>query len=686
MSKRPLRHGSWPSPIGAGAVARHDGMPNWPTAVGEEVWWTEPRPAEKGRVTLRRARLDLPGLPAETVLPAPWNVRSRVHEYGGRPYALVRGAAPDAGPIVVFSEFSDQRLYRCEPGPLRDAAPAGSGGAPTVRPLTPEPEIRAGVRYVEPIVPPGRDEVWCVRETHLGPNPTDVERDIVAVPLDGSGADRPEAIRRVAAGQRFLACPRVSPSGDRLSWIGWDHPDMPWDSTRLYVCDLSADGRAGEVRTVAGGPGEAVVQAEWGADGTLYCVTDPDGWWNPHQIGFAADGGAERAPVNLARREEEFGGPLWQLGSSWLRPLRDGRIAVVHGRATTALGVLSPDSGAIADVTTPHTEWFGRLTSGGAADSWVIGVAAAATLPAEIVAVSTVTGEWRSLTRPRDGDLPDEPFADFLPRPKARTFRGEGGREVHANVYLPHHPTVTGPEGVAPPFVIFVHGGPTSRAPMVHDLEIAYFTSRGIGVAEVNYGGSTGHGRAYRERLRENWGVVDVADSVAVARSLTDEGTADPARTAIRGGSAGGWTTAAALTFTDVFACGTIQYPILDLAGWRTGETHDFESQYLESLVGPWPRERARYEERSPVNHAERITAPFVLLQGLEDEICPPVQCERFLERIAGRVPHAYLTFEGEQHGFRQEATIVAALHAELSLYAQVFGFETDAPALELRR
>ncbi|WP_233515125.1 S9 family peptidase [Marinitenerispora sediminis] len=685
MSKRTLPYGAWPSPIDAGAVARHDGIPNWPTALGDEVWWTEPRPHEQGRVTLCRSRLDLPSVRAETVLPAPWNVRSRVHEYGGRPYVLARGGA-GSGPVVVFSEYSDQRLYRFEPGPAPGPDGREPAEPPAAAPLTPQPPVRSAIRYVEPIIPPGGTEVWCVRETHLGPDPTDVRRDIVAVPLDGSAAEDPSAVRVIVAGGHFLACPRVSPSGDRLSWISWDHPDMPWDATRLHVCEVSADGRAGEARTVAGGPHEAVVQAEWGADDTLYCLTDPDGWWNPYQVSLSPEGRAERGPVNLARREEEFGGPLWQLGSSWLRPLRDGRIAVVHGRATTALGLLSPDSGTITDVATPHTEWFGKLTSGGAADAWVIGVAAADALPAEVVAVSTVTGEWRSLTRPRSQDRPEDPFADFLPRPQARVFTGEDGREVHANVYQPRHPQAAGPQGELPPFVIFVHGGPTSRSPMVHDLEVSYFTSRGIGVAEVNYGGSTGHGRAYRERLRESWGVVDVEDCVSVARALADQGVADPRRLAIRGGSAGGWTTAAALTFTDVFRCGTIQYPILDLAGWRTGETHDFESRYLESLVGPWPAARERYEERSPVNHAERITAPFVLLQGLEDEICPPVQSERFLERIAGRgVPHAYLTFEGEQHGFRKEETIVAALHAELSLYAQVFGFEADVPHVELR-
>ncbi|GAB3205472.1 prolyl oligopeptidase family serine peptidase [Marinactinospora thermotolerans] len=682
MTKRSLPYGSWPSPIDAAAVARHDGAPNWPATLEEEVWWTEPRPGEGGRVTLCRVRLDSSPGGVETVLPAPWNVRNRVHEYGGRPYVLFRGGD---GPVVVFSEYSDQRLYRYEPGRARHPHDPAPGPVALPRPLTPEPGLPSGVRYAEPVVTPDGTEVWCVRELHTGPAPTDVERAIVAVPLDGSAAEDPRSVRIVASGHRFLACPRISPDGRRLAWIGWDHPDMPWDSTALMVGEITEDGRVDGARRVAGGKDQAVVQVEWVNATTLYCVTDPQGWWNPHQLTLDPEGEAVREPVNLCRRDEEFGGPLWQTGATWSAPLPDGRIAVVHGRAATSLGLLSPDSGELVDLTTPHTEWSGRITLGGAAGNSVIGVAFSPTLPAEVVSVSTVTGEWQSLSRP-PGDDADDPFADYLPRPQAMVVRGPGGRDVHANLYPPHNPEATGPEGTPAPYVVFVHGGPTSRAPMVHDLEIAYFTSRGIGVAEVNYGGSTGHGRAYRERLRGTWGIVDVDDCVAVARDLAERGLADPERLAIRGGSAGGWTAAAALASTDVFRCGAILYPILDLVGWRTGETHDFESRYLETLVGPWPQERRRYEERSPVNRADSINAPFVLLQGLEDEICPPVQSERFLERIQGRgVPHAYLAFAGEQHGFRQEATIRAALNAELSLYAQVFGFETDAEPVELR-
>ncbi|MBB4930769.1 dipeptidyl aminopeptidase/acylaminoacyl peptidase [Lipingzhangella halophila] len=672
MTTRPLPYGSWPSPIDAAAVAQHEAAPRWPAALAEEVWWAESRPAEGGRVALRRTWLDRPGAAVETVLPAPWNARTRVHEYGGRPYVLTRGTA---GPVAVFSEFGDQRLYRYSPG--ADTAP---------RPLTPDPDVPCAHRYAELIVGPGGEEVWCVREAHTGPAPTDVTRSIVAVPLDGSAAGDPDAIRTVARDQHFLACPRLSPDGRRLSWISWDHPHMPWEATLLRVATVR-EGRAETVHTVAGGEDEAVVQAEWMDPATLCCVTDPGGWWNPHQVSLTEDGGVEREPVNLVRRPEEFGGPLWQLGSRWSVPLHDGRIAAVHGRASTRVGLVSPASGEIVDAATPHTEWWGGLALAGTAGDTLLGVAAAPAVAPEVVAVSLTDGSWRSLSRPRgSGEARDAPYAQWLPRPEARVFTGTDERDVHANVYPPHNPEHSAPRNERPPYVVWVHGGPTGRAPMIHDLEVAYFTSRGIGVVAVNYGGSTGFGRAYRERLRANWGIVDVQDCVSVARALVEEGAADPARLAIRGGSAGGWTAAVALTGTSTFRCGTIKFPVLDLVGWRTGETHDFESRYLESLVGPWPQTKQRYEDRSPVRRAESITAPFVLLQGLEDEICPPVQCERFLERLRGRgIPHAYLAFEGEQHGFRLESTIRAALHAELSLYAQVFGFTTNTPTVELR-
>ncbi|MFE5734535.1 LpqB family beta-propeller domain-containing protein [Streptomyces sp. NPDC056528] len=663
---RTAAHGSWPSPVDAALAAAHDGRPEYPGAVGDELWWTAPRPAEDGRRALVRRRAD--GT-EETVLPAPWNVRSRVVEYGGRPWAAAD--RPGGGPVVVFCHFPDQRLYAYEPD-------AGPGAEP--RPLTPVSAVGGGLRWVDPVVHPDRGEVWCVLEEFTGPAPTDVRRVPAAVPLDGSAAGDRTAVRELTGERhRFVTGPRLSPDGTRAAWIGWDHPRMPWDGTEVLLAEVAPDGTFRDARTVAGGPAESIPQVDWDAAGRLLLVSDRTGWWNLYRAAVGDDG-ALSEPVPLRPRPEEFGGPLWKIGLTWFAPLENGLVAVVHGVGTTSLGILDPERGDLVDAVGPWTEWAPSLAVHG---TRVVGVAAGPRSSYEVVELDTRTGRARVVGAAHT----DAVDPAYYPEPRVRTFTGPGGREIHAQVYPPRHPGITGPEGERPPYVIRAHGGPTGHAPLVLDLEIAYFTSRGIGVAEVDYGGSTGYGREYRERLREQWGVVDVEDCAAVATALAAEGTADPARLAVCGGSAGGRTAAASLTDTDVYACGTIAYPVLDLRSWATGETHDLESQYLHGLVGPLDRVPGRYEERSPVEHVDRITAPFLLLQGLDDVICPPAQAERFLSRTAGRgVPHAYLAFEGEGHGFRGAATLVRALEAELSLYAEVFGFDrTDVPALEYR-
>ncbi|MEU0475129.1 LpqB family beta-propeller domain-containing protein [Streptomyces olivaceus] len=650
---RTLSYGSWPSPVDAALAAAHDGRPDEVGFVGDEVWWTVPRPAEGGRRTLVRRHAD--GT-EEAVLPAPWNVRSRVIEYGGRSWAAV---TTDAGPLVVFVNFADQRLYSFAPG----------GDAP--RPLTPLSAAGGGLRWIEPDPRPEHGEVWCVLEEFTGEGPTDLRRVLAAVPLDGSAADDREAVRELTAERhRFVTGPRVSPDGSRAAWLAWDHPRMPWDGTELIVADIGPEGTFRDARAVAGGSEESIAQADWAPDGSLLYASDRTGWWNLYRDGRP-----------LHAREEEFGGPLWKLGQRWFAPLDSGLIAVLHGRGAAVLGVLDPETGEVVDAAGPWTEFAPTLAAHG---ERIAGVGAGAHSGFEVVELDARTGRARVIGAPHE----DATAPAYYPPSRIRTFTGPGGRDIHAHLHPPHHPGCRAPDGELPPYVVWAHGGPTSRSPLVLDLEIAYFTSRGIGVAEVNYGGSSGYGREYRNRLRGQWGVVDVEDCAAVALALAEEGTADPRRLAVRGGSAGGWTTAASLATTDVYACGTISYPVLDLAGWGAGETHDFESQYLESLIGPRAEVPDRYTERSPAEHAESVIAPFLLLQGLDDVICPPAQCERFLARMAGRgVPHAYLTFEGEGHGFRRAETMVRALEAELSLYAQVFGFTPPGvPALELTR
>jgi dienelactone hydrolase len=653
-------YGTWPSPIDAATAAAAPGRNRYPDhvgVVGEEVWWTAPKPTEGGRRALIRRRAD--GT-EQCPLPAPWSVSTRVHEYGGTPWA---GAVLDGSPLIVFVHHGDQRLYVLRP----------DDPMPEPRAITPVSTVGGGLRWADLTVRPERGEVWGVLEEFTGERPGDVRRVAAAVPLDGSAARDRRAVRELAAAtHRFVSAPRVSPDGRKAVWLAWDHPRMPWDGTELRIADVADTGVLTGARTLIGGPDESIAQADWTADGTLLAATDRTGWWNVHRVDPATG-----EAVNLCPREEEFGGPLWRLGSRWFAPLDDGHIAVLHGEGALRLGLLDPESGEVSEAAGPWTEWTPSLAVAG---SRVMGIAAGPRTSNEVVELAAKTGRTRVIGSAHH-DIVDPVY---LPEPRHRTFTTAGGREVHANIYPPRNPQASA-EGPAP-YAVWAHSGPTAYAQLVADLEIAYFTSRGIGVVDVNYGGSAGYGRAYRNRLRGQWGVVDVEDCDAVAAGLVAEGTADPARLAIRGGSAGGWTSGSALTTTDTYACGTILYPLLDLSAWsQEAGTHDFESRYLESLIGPAAEVPERYRERSPAGRGDRITVPFLLLQGLDDPICPPVQCERFLAAVAGRgVPHAYLTFAGESHGFRRLETLVTCLEAELALYGRVFGFTADVPALEL--
>jgi dipeptidyl aminopeptidase/acylaminoacyl peptidase len=658
----PVPYGAWPSPLTAADVARGMLRLSAPRLVGDEVWWGEGRPEEGGRsVVVRR---DASGAVTD-VLPAGWSARSRVHEYGGVAWLPVAGG-------LVFVNWLDQRVYRLD---LGAAEPV---------PLTAEPPEPAAWRYADPVLGPGGSsarEVWWVREAHADGA---ITRSLVAVPLDGNAA-----VRELVGGSDFLASPRPSPDGRRVAWLAWDHPRMPWDGTELRVGTLGPAGAVDSVSTVLGGPAEAVLQPEWADADTLYAVTDRTGWWNLHRIPVGGGGGPEPlsrealrrpAPEALCPRAEEFGHPLWQLGQTTYGLLEDGRLLVRHGTDTDALGVLDPATGELTDLPLPYTSWQPQLAVAG---SLVAGVAAGPAAAPAVVLVDVAAGTSTSLRT----SLTDPPDPAYLPEPRAVTVPGPGERDVHAYVYPPRSPDAVPPAGELPPYVVFVHGGPTTQSPAVLDLEKAYFTSRGIGVVDVNYGGSTGYGRAYRERLRRQWGVVDVEDCVAVVRALVREGLADGARLAIRGGSAGGWTTLAALTGTDVFAAGTSHYGVAELIHFAA-ETHDFESRYIEGLVGVLPQDRDVYVERAPLSHVDRLSCPVLLTQGLEDQVVPPAQAERFVQALERKgIPYAYLAFEGEQHGFRRAETVATALEAELSFYGQVLGFTPpDVPVLPLSR
>lgn len=615
-------YGAWPSPISSTGVARSGLRLEFPTVLGEETWWSEDRPTEGGRTTV--VHRDADGTCRE-LLAAPWNARTRVHEYGGRPYAVVPGGG------LVFTNFADQRLYLLLPG----AEP---------RPITPEPTLEAGLRYADLLVYDG--QVWCVRERHHDDG--GVSRSIVSVPLHGGTEPR-----EWVGGSDFYACLALSPGGGHLAYICWDHPLMPWNGTELRVVRL-ADG---DSRTVLGGAAESVLFPRWCGDRHLYLISDRSGWWNLYRVGVD-----DTAPEALCPLKEEFAGPLWQLGGSPYAPLADGRIAVLHGRGDLRLGVLDPGSGILTDLNTPYDGWRPALSSDGRV---LAGIGYGPAVPPAIVRVDPGTGQAEELRR----DIDELPDAAYLPVPRAVEIEGRSGRRVHAFVYPPSNPRFSA--GGAPPYVVFVHGGPTSHSVSALDLEKAFFTSRGIGVLDVNYGGSTGYGRVYRDLLHGQWGVVDVEDSIDAARWLAAERLADPGRIAIRGGSAGGWTVMAACCASDTFAGGVSYYGVSALAPFLA-TTHDFESRYIEWLVGP--EDPVLYRSREPLGRVAGVDCPMLLLQGLSDPVVPAAQSQAFADALAEHgVPCTYLTFEGEAHGFRRAETRSAALATELAFYQQIF-------------
>lgn len=646
-------YGSWTSPIAAADLARTTHPCSGGRYVDGQLWWTELRPAEAGRQSVRR--FDADGEP-EDILPAPWNARSRVHEYGGASWT------PGPGGSLLFAEFTDQRLYRL------------AAGASVPEPLSPAGSAPGTLRYAEPQLSADGAEVWCIREIHHPDGA--ISRDVCAVPLDGSAAEDPSRIRSVVSGSHFLTNARLSPDGAKLAWIAWEHPQMPWDGTELRVAELTADGVCGPWRALMGSTTESVLQPEWADNDSLFVISDRSGWWNLYRMSLAEGSYAEP----LCPRSEEFGGALWQLGSRWYAPLADGRLLTVRTLGVDRLAVLDPATGELTDFDLGNLStlslngvWDGRalLTCGGAHTG------------TGLRSLDLATGELTDLRLSSD----ELPPAAYLPDALPMTFTRPGGRDVHAFVYPPTNPDFRAPEGELPPYVAFVHGGPTSRvSPLVNPL-ICYLTSRGMGVVDVNYGGSTGYGRAYRDRLRSQWGVVDVEDTVAAVRGLVEAGMADGDRLAIEGGSAGGWTVLAALTGTEVFACGVSYFGVAELVKF-VEQTHDFESRYLDGLIGPLPEALPLYESRAPLNNVDGLSCPVLLLQGLDDPVVPPAQSEMFRDAMVAKgIPHAYLAYPGESHGFRRAETQIHAREAELSFYGQVLGFETPGiPKLELWR
>jgi dipeptidyl aminopeptidase/acylaminoacyl peptidase len=499
----------------------------------------------------------------------------------------------------------------------------------------------------------------CVRERHPGPGR--VVNDLVAVPAVGG-----EPVV-VAAGADFYAAPRLSPDGGRLAWLAWDLPRMPWDGTDLWVAGVDLDTAAGPAvsgaRRVAGGPRESVSQPRWSPGGQLHWVSDRSGWWNL----YSEAGGA------LAPAEAEFAGPDWVFGqSSYTFLPGGGLVAAWEGPGRLASLGLVAGGGRATPLDLPFTSISNLQPLG---PSTVAALAASPTSAPAVVTVDVGTGEWRTVRSSRDGAAPI--LAGAISEPRPIRFTSAGGRTAHAFHYPPRLAGCSGPPGERPPLIVRSHGGPTSAAVPALNLDIQFWTSRGIAVVDVDYGGSSGYGRAYRELLDGQWGVVDVEDCVAAARHLADAGEVDGGRLVIRGSSAGGFTTLCALTFhPGRFAAGASYYGVADLEA-LAADTHKFESRYLDRLVGPYPEARELYRQRSPVHAADRIRSPVALFQGLEDAVVPPSQAEALVAALrANRVPFAYVTFEGEQHGFRRAETLQRAVEAELWFYGRVLGFD----------
>jgi dipeptidyl aminopeptidase/acylaminoacyl peptidase len=627
-------YGAWRSPITADLIVAGVVGLGQLKLDGESLYWVEQRPTEGGRyVIVRRSGNG----EAADVTPPGFNARTRVHEYGGGAYAVADGT-------VWFSNDSDQRLYRQD-----------RGGKP--RPITPE----ARMRYGDAIVDLSGSRLICVREDHSTGAPQAVNT-LVAIDLTGK-----KETTVLVAGNDFYSSPRLSPSGSHLAWLTWNHPNMPWDGNELWVAEIDEKGGLRAQRKVAGGEQESIFQPEWSPDGVLYFMSDRTNWWNLYQW-------RHQGVEPVLQLDAELATPQWMLGMSSYAFESEGRIVCqVRSAGLARLAVIDTQTGRLDNIDTPYTAFMPWIqVDAGKAFT----IAGGPTEPPQLIAADIATGRVDVIRR--SATLPVDPT--YLSIPQTIEFPTTGQKTAHAFYYAPRNPDYIPPEGELPPLIVMAHGGPTGAVTNALDLADQYWTSRGFGFLVVNYGGSSGFGREYRQRLNHQWGVVDVDDCVNAARYLVDRRLVDPQRVAITGGSAGGYTVLRALTSTDFFKAGASHFGISDLEVFHQ-DTHKFESMYDQSLVGPWPEARAVYRERSAIHSVDRITAPVILFQGLEDKIVPPNQAELIVAALKRKkLPVAYVAFEGEQHGFRIAKNIKRSIDGELYFYSRVFGFELPDP------
>jgi dipeptidyl aminopeptidase/acylaminoacyl peptidase len=623
-------YGSWKSPISAELIAGRTIGLGQVALDGQDVYWIEQRPQEAGRnIVIRR----LPNGNTEDMTPAPFNARTRVHEYGGGAFAVADG-------VVYFSNFAEQCVYRHD--------------ANGIARLT----IPGRLRYADYVVDRRRRRLVCVREDHGGKKPVNT---IVFLPLNGEGESHV-----LASGNDFYSSPRLSPDGSKLAYLTWNHPDMPWDGCELWLAELTEAGIVASAERIAGGTSESIFQPEWSPDGILYFVSDRSGWWNLYRL-------RKLNAEPVCPTQAEFGGAQWVFGLSAYAFESSRRIVCAYSQeGISRLALIDTKTLDFQPLSIPYTD----ISFVRAGPGFAIFNTASPTETSAIVRLDLVSGKSEVLRR--SSEVTIDP--GYLSAPRAIEFPTENGLSAHAFFYLPKNRDFQAPPGEKPPLLVMSHGGPTSSTSSALSLRIQYWASRGIAVLDVNYGGSTGYGRAYRERLNGQWGVVDVDDCVNGARYLVSAGEVNGRCLMIRGASAGGFTTLCALTFRDVFTAGASYYGVSDLEALNA-DTHKFESHYNVKLIGPYPERVDLYRARSPIYHTDNLSCPIILLQGLEDKVVPPNQAEMMFEAVRTKgLPVAYLTFEGEQHGFRKAENVKRALEAELYFYSQVFGFDLAEP------
>ncbi len=625
-------YGSWQSPITAEMAAAAENVLEQVKPDGEDLYWIERRPLEGGRKVIVRRSTD-----GETrdITPAPFNARTRVHEYGGGDYAVSRRA-------IVFANFADQRLYLqttgADPKPLTPALP---------------------LRYADGVIDHHRGLYFCVREDHR--NSGEPVNTLVRLNLQQEG---PGEI--LTSGNDFYSSPRLAADGSKLAWLTWNHPNMPWDGTEVWAGKLNEAGLIIDVTRVAGGPNESICQPEWSPQGTLYFVSDRSGWWNLYR--WRAEKVEPVCPM-----EAEFGEPQWVFGNSlYAFESETWMVCSYRKDGKSYLARLHTPTGALHPIELPYSALSQVRTNG----HRVILIGASPTEPVSAISLDLRTGDLEVIRRSR-GSISD---AGYFSIPRAIEFPSENGCTAHGYFYPPANRDYVALPEEKPPLLVMTHGGPTSATSSSLRYAIQYWTSRGIAVLDVNYRGSSGYGRQYREQLKGRWGIVDVDDCVNGARHLVEIGQVNGNRLAIRGGSAGGYTTLCALTFRDVFKAGASHYGISDLEALAR-DTHKFESRYLDTLIGPYPERRDLYRKRSPIHYTDRLSCPMILFQGSEDKVVPPDQAEKMVEVVRSKgLPVAYIAFDGEQHGFRKAENIKRVLEAELYFYSRIFGFDLADP------